>query len=73
MKPCTVIGRIRPEVAKRLYEEVKLCRARLGDTVTGVSGSEIRPIGTVETPQPLTEYDENHPYMVMMYDRDEVG
>ncbi|MFR3823625.1 MULTISPECIES: sulfatase family protein [Hungatella] len=69
---CDVLYRY-PEVAKRLYEEVKLCRARLGDTVTGVSGSEIRPIGTVETPQPLTEYDENHPYMVMMYDRDEVG
>lgn len=62
-----------PEIVQELEKELESCRQKLGDTVTGVKGTEVRPIGRVKNPKPLTEYDENHPYVVMMYDREEIG
>ena len=62
-----------PEVAARLEKELEKCRRALGDTMTGVKGEEVRPIGRVKNPRPLTEYDEDHPYVVMMYDREDAG
>ena len=62
-----------PEVVKRLECTLHVCREELGDTVRGIKGKAVRPIGRVDDPKPLTEYDENSPYVVMMYDRDEIG
>lgn len=62
-----------PEVVKLLEEKLEKCREVLGDDLTKCQGSEVRLIGRVENPKPLTEYNENHPYVVMMYDREEVG
>lgn len=62
-----------PEIVKELKEQLDACRRELGDTATGVKGKEVRDIGRVENPKPLTEYDANHPYVVMMYDREEIG
>ncbi len=62
-----------PEVVAQLTELAEQCRQDLGDTYTGTVGANIRPIGQVENAAPLTEYDENHPYIIALYDRSEVG
>ena len=62
-----------PEIVKHLEHSLEECRYKLGDTLAGIKGTQIRPIGRVENPHPLAEYDINHPYVVMMYDREEVG
>ena len=62
-----------PDIAKDLYARVEKCRHDLGDTITHMAGKNVRPIGKVENPHPLTRYNENHPYIVTMYDRDEIG
>ncbi len=62
-----------PEEAEKLEKAAAECRRELGDSVTGIKGREVRSIGRVENPRPLTQYDVNHPYVVMMYDREEVG
>ena len=43
-------------------------RKKFGDDLKGIEGSEIRPVGIVEDSKPLTEYNEDHPYMVAYYD-----
>ena len=35
--------------------------------------AEIRPCLCVPDPKPLTEYDENHPYIVALYDKSDAG
>ena len=44
-------------------------REELGDSALEIEGTARRPIGRVDNPKPLTEYDENHPYIVASYDR----
>ena len=43
-------------------------RKALGDISRNIIGEEIRTIGIVENPKPLSEYQEDHPYMVAYYD-----
>lgn len=62
-----------PEVVRRLEGKLAECREELGDSIQGIKGKQVRSIGRVDNPHPLTEYDVNHPYVVMMYDREEVG
>ena len=62
-----------PEIVRRLEKLLEQCRIDLGDAALGIKGKRIRPIGRVENPKPLTEYDENHPYIVAVYDRPECG
>ena len=62
-----------PEIAAELSRKIEECRKDLGDAVTQTAGENVRPIGRVENPHPLTEYREDHPYIVMMYDREEIG
>ncbi|MBC2603176.1 sulfatase family protein [Puniceicoccus vermicola] len=57
-----------PDIVRELEERAQEQRERLGDEITGNRGSEVRPIGRVKIPTPLTEYDESHPYMIAMYD-----
>ena len=54
-----------------LMEIVNQAREELGDRFTGKAGKDIRSVGIVENPKPLTEYDENHPYIISLYDRNE--
>jgi arylsulfatase A len=54
-------------------KKIEECREDLGDSITGVVGRNVRPVGMVPNPKPLTEYDENHPYIVALYDRNEIG
>ena len=62
-----------PDVVERLEMLLEECRVELGDAALEVCGRGNRPKGRVENPKPLTAYDEDHPYIVAMYDRAEVG
>lgn len=57
-----------PGIVADLEAELQRMRGELGDRNRGRAGSENRPVGRVENPQTLTEYDASHPYMVAMYD-----
>ena len=62
-----------PEVVAMIMREIEQCRADIGDAFTDTKGAHIRDIGKVEDAHPLTTYDENHPYIIAMYDKNEVG
>ena len=48
-------------------------RKSLGDKYLDIKGEEVRPANRIDNPKPLTEYDENHPYMYAEYDKGERG
>lgn len=62
-----------PEIVARLMALLEQCRDDLGDEYRGIEGKNVRPIGKVKHPKPLTVYDENHPYIIAMYDRTDIG
>jgi len=62
-----------PDIAAQLEALIKNCREQLGDESENIRGTEIRPIGRAQNARPLTEYDENHPYIIAMYDKPESG
>jgi arylsulfatase A-like enzyme len=57
-----------PAVVKDLTAFADSMRAELGDRATGIEGKANRPIGKVENAKPLTQYREDHPYIIAMYD-----
>jgi arylsulfatase A-like enzyme len=57
-----------PDVVQELTSRLEAARLRLGDSLTGISGSECRPAGRVANPKTLAEYDPEHPYMIAAYD-----
>lgn len=61
------------EIVADLTRRIEACRRDLGDAATGVIGEDIRPIGRVDNPKPLTEYDPDHPYIIAMYDKHHRG
>ena len=62
-----------PEIVRELQVLLEGCRAELGDEANGIAGAAMREIGRVANPKPLTVYDENHPYIIAMYDRTDIG
>ena len=48
-------------------------RRELGDDLLGIKGQEIRACTRIKQPKALTEYDERHPYIVAMYDKEDKG
>ncbi len=62
-----------PDVVGIITERIQACREDIGDAFTQTQGRNIRPIGKVAHAKPLTVYDENHPYIIAMYDKNEVG
>lgn len=60
-------------VVAGLLRRIESCRADLGDAATGVAGRNVRPIGRVAHPKPLTEYDPSHPYFAAEYDSEDAG
>jgi arylsulfatase A len=48
-------------------------RRWLGDARLGVTGADVRPIGRVDHPSPLTTYDPSHPYYAAEYDLPDRG
>lgn len=61
------------DVVADLERRLQACREDLGDAVTDTRGSGRRPVGYVEHPVYLTEYDPHHPYFVAEYDLSERG
>ena len=57
-----------PQVVADLQTRTAACRRDLGDSATGDEGKNRRPCGRVDDPQPLTNQDPDHPYIVAMYD-----
>lgn len=62
-----------PDIVAELMKKIEACRNDLGDEYTGTKGKNVRPIGRVPDAKPIAEYDSNHPYIIAMYDRDEIG
>ncbi len=57
-----------PDVVARLESMAEDARRSLGDARLGIRGRDVRPIGRVEHPSPLTTYDPSHPYYASEYD-----
>jgi len=64
----TNVAKDYPEIVKMLEEKANRIRADIGDVAVGTEGKNCRPVGRVENPKPLTEYNEDHPYIISMYD-----
>ena len=62
-----------PDVVSELEALAEAARVELGDALTGREGKGCRPVGRVDNPKPLAEYDENHPYIVAAYDKADSG
>ena len=63
-----------PEVVDRLRAIIEAGRADLGDERLNIKPSaNVRPLGKVDNPQPLTEFDPNHPYFMAEYDLPDRG
>jgi arylsulfatase A-like enzyme len=64
----TNVAKEHPDIVKMIMEKADLIRKDIGDAVVGAEGDKTRPIGRVDNPKPLTQYDENHPYIMALYD-----
>jgi len=64
----TDLIRVRPDVVEELETHAERARRSLGDARLGVAGEDVRPVGRVADPAPLTRYDRNHPYAIAEYD-----
>ncbi|MEM7337142.1 MAG: sulfatase [Actinomycetota bacterium] len=62
-----------PTIVAELNSLADGARRALGDRRLGQDGSEVRPVGRVEHPVPLTTYDPHHPYVVAEYDLPDRG
>jgi hypothetical protein len=62
-----------PAVVERLTARIEAGRQMLGDGHTGTEGSDVRPIGKVDNPVTLTEYDPANPYFMAEYDLPDRG
>lgn len=62
-----------PDVVRRLEALAEDFRRDVGDDFTNTAGRNVRPIGRVATPRPLTEYDPQCPYMWAEYDLGDRG
>lgn len=62
-----------PEVMTHLQGFAEAARRSLGDARTGRYGDDVRPVGRVEDPVPLTRYDAEHPYYLAEYDLSDRG
>ncbi len=64
----TDVSTAEPDVVARLIAIIDEGRSALGDERLGIEGAERRPIGRVDNPVPLTEFDPHHPYFMAEYD-----
>ncbi len=58
----------KPEIVAELNAVADKYRKMFGDSFNDMEGEEVRPCGFCENAKPLTQYDENHPYMIAYYD-----
>ncbi len=57
-----------PVVVEDLSVLLNNCRRDIGDEAEGVRGINVRPVGRVANPAPLTRHDPVYPYLVAEYD-----
>lgn len=69
----TDVAATHPEVLVELAVHAEAARAALGDGLQGRTGAEVRPIGRVHDPVPLTTFDPDHPYYLAEYDLPDRG
>jgi arylsulfatase A-like enzyme len=62
-----------PEIVAELQALLEECRKDMGDARKGIKGENVRPRHFVDNPKPLTEYNENHPYIYAEYDLGDAG
>jgi arylsulfatase A len=62
-----------PDVVSDLTSRAEVARRSLGDARLGRVGEDIRPIGRVPDPKPLTSFDPDHPYYMAEYDLSDRG
>jgi arylsulfatase A len=63
-----------PDVVAKLSTRLAYWEERYGNAYhEGSTGTACHVCGKVEQPVTLTEYDENHPYMVALYDKNDRG
>lgn len=60
-------------IVKELTQLADKKRTQIGDSLLNIKGEQVREKGRVKNPVPLTIYDESHPYIVSMYDKEERG
>lgn len=63
----------RPEIVAMLAEHAEQARVSLGDARTDRIGNDIRAVGRVPNPVPLTVYREHYPYYIAEYDLPDRG
>jgi arylsulfatase A-like enzyme len=57
-----------PEIVNEIEDVAEEFRRCFGDRWLNSARNEGRDVGVCKNPQPLTEYDESHPYMIAYYD-----
>ncbi len=57
-----------PAIVADIEAEAESFRRMFGDRRLDLVGTEVREVGVCRNPAPLTEYDEDHPYMIACYD-----
>ena len=67
------ISEAHPEIVQELLALAESFRVRLGDSALQITGSEVRPVGQVDNPLPLTAYDPTDPCVAAMYDCPDFG
>ncbi|MBC2603219.1 sulfatase family protein [Puniceicoccus vermicola] len=58
----------RPDKVEELMNAFRQGAKTIGDSRNGEPGQDIRPLGRVNNPKPLTVYDPEHPYIIALYD-----
>lgn len=69
----TNVAEQHPEVVAQLEAAIDPYREELGDRAMSVEGRNVRPIGRVDDPKTLTQFDPSHPYIIAEYDLPDVG
>jgi arylsulfatase A-like enzyme len=69
----TDVAAAHPEVLADLAVHAEAARTSLGDALQGRVGQDVRPIGRIAHPVPLTVYDSEHPYYLAEYDLTDRG
>lgn len=62
-----------PATVAELRALIDEAHQSLGDERLGIEGDHVRLIGRVDNPQPLTEFDPDHPYFMAEYDLSDRG
>lgn len=57
-----------PKLVAEIEAVAEEFRRVFGDQRLNCVGTDIREVGLCNNPKPLTEFDENHPYMIAYYD-----